>query len=244
MGNADTTYCTLAELRNQIYKKGTTKSPDTDANLTLIITAVSRGIDQFTGKEAGYWEADTSASARYFSGSGNSVQWIDQCIEVEAVAVKDSATDDEDSYTAWTVGTVGTTTDADVFPASGDPKYPNYNALPYNFLLVNVNGSYAEFPSGRFTSLSGFRPEHESKHGLPTVKVTAKWGRSATVLYSIKQACIVESARMYKRGEGVWADAIANVETGELRFVSGFDPATLRMLDRLSTPSIGWTGGG
>jgi len=244
MGNADTLYCSLAELRAQTYKKGTTKSPDTDVALTLIITAVSRAIDQHTGREDGFWVADTSATARYFSGSGDATQWVDECVEIESLAVKDSATDDEDSYTAWTVGTVGTTTSADAFPASGDPKYPNYNALPYNFLLANVNGSYAEFPSGRFSSLSGFRPEHESKHGLPTVKLTAKWGYSVDVIGSIKQACMIESARAYKRGEGVWADAIANADFGEMRFVAQLDPMVRTMLNRFVKPSIGWTGGG
>jgi hypothetical protein len=243
MGSENTLYCTLAEMRTQIEKIGTTGA-GSDAALTLVITAVSRAIDRYTNREDGAYVADTVASARYYSGSGRAVQYIDECVEISGVSVKDSATDDEDSYTAWAVGVIGTTTNADVFPATGDPKYPNYTKKPYTLLLTGVNGNYAYFPSGRFTGLRGFAPDQETEYGLPTVMITAKWGYSVNVPENIKQAAIIESARVFKRGEGTWADAIANAETGELRFTASLDPATKAMLYRYKRPSIGWTGGG
>jgi hypothetical protein len=244
MTDVNTLYCTLAELRAQIDKQGTTKAPDTDPALNLIVRAASRAIDKYCNREPGWFIADTEASARYYSGTGKAYQYIDENIDVSAVAVKDSATDDEDSYTDWTVGVWGTTTDADVFPATGDPKYPNMNTTPYTLLLIGLSGNYSQFPSGRFTSLRGFRPEVNFNYGVPTVKVTAKWGYAEAAPWNITQAALIQSARMYKRGEGTWADAIANPETGILRFAQALDPDVRVMLDQMRSPSLGWTGGG
>ena len=237
-------YCTLAELRAQINKQGDTKAPDTDAALTLVIRAASRAIDKYCNREEGWFIADTEASARYYVGSGAAYQRIDENVEVTAVAVKDNATDDEDSYTSWTVGTIGTTTDADVFPATGDTKRPRYGKTPYTMLVAGLNGSYSYFTSGTFTALRGFRPERDTSVGIPTVKVTAKWGYSVSVPYNVVEAAIIFSARVYKRGEGTWADAIANPDLGTLRFAQSLDPDMRNMLSQFRIPSIGWTGGG
>lgn len=234
-------YCTVEELKTQIDKSGS-DGPASDAALTLIITSISRWFDEYTNRPEGFVAEDT-ASVRYFPGTGKRVQWIDECVAVDAVAVKDSITDDEDNYTAWTVGAVGTTTGADVFPASGDPGRPDYNNLPYSLLVIGNNSDHSYFVGGKYTGKPGFRPDVLDFSGIPTVKVTARWGYAEAVPNNIKQACIIESARFFKLGEGAWADAIAGVDFGQREFVRGMHPATQMILRRYRKPSIGWTGG-
>lgn len=235
-------YCTLAELRTQIDKDTSTGSGG-DAALTFIIGAVSRAIDAYCDREEFGFVALTDATALYLTGSGTSIQYIPECVEVTGVAVKSSADDDEDAYTDWTVGTVGVTTGADVFPASGDPRFPRFDKTPYTMLMIGLNGSYSRFTSGQFAQVPGFAPEYLTSRGVQTVKVTAKWGYAVTVPSRVNEACIIESARVFKRGEGTWADAIATTEFQEERFVKSLDPATQQMLYQFRRIPLGFTGG-
>src|SRR5512139_1934645 len=106
-------YCTPAELRTQIEKTGITGS-GSDAALGVIITAVSRSIDQYTNRPDGY-VAISVATARYYSGRGEAWLMIDECVEVTQVAVKDSISDT--TYVTWAA--------TDWQAASGGPKDPN-----------------------------------------------------------------------------------------------------------------------
>lgn len=223
-------YCTAAELRTQAGRDNSTNAW-TDAAMHVVIDAVSRAIDAFCNRPDGF-VALAAGTTRHFPGSGKGWQWIDECVAVSAVAVKDAASDDEDAYTAWTVGAWGATTSADVYPASGDPKRPNYNRLPYTMLVCGSNGDYGYFPSGRYP-----------KRTVAVVEVTARWGYAADVPSAIKQACMIESARALKRGEAGWADALANADFGELRFVATLDPMTKLMLTRYIRPAVGYAMG-
>jgi hypothetical protein len=235
-------YCTLSELRTQIDKDGTSGAGG-DAALNLIIDGVSRAIDQHCNRPDGFVAA-AAGTARYYVGSGGHVQFIDECVAVSAVAVKDSVSDDEDGYTAWTVGTVGTTTSADVFPASGSERFPNWMRTPYTMLVIGANGDYSVFTGGEYSGRAGFSRDRSSVRGVPTVEVTARWGYAATVPAGIRQACITESARLFKRGEAAWADALTQNEFGVLRYVQEFDPVTRIMLARFGKPAVGFPGGG
>ncbi len=73
---------------------------------------------------------------------------------------------------------VGTTTDADVFPARGAPENPQYNQTPYDLLIIGSNAAYDHFTSGSYTGRRGFRPYRTGQRATPTVKVTARWGYS------------------------------------------------------------------
>lgn len=233
-----TTYCTPAEIRTQIEKVGATGA-GSDAALTVIINAIEKGIDAFCNRPDGFVAPATTA-ARYFPGSGKAYQWIDEAAAITAVAVKDSSSDDEDAYTAWTLGVVGTTTDADVFPATGDPRYPDFVRTPYTLLLVGSNGDYSSFPSGRFITRGGFRPTGNYGRGLPVVKVTAKWGYALTVPPAIKQATIALAARFFKQGESAWADTLASQELGQLLYQrENADIAWLLKEGRFIRPAIG-----
>ena len=202
-------YTTAAEVRGQINKTDT----GDDAILTKLISAAERTINRFCNRPDGF-EADSSASSRTWAGSGRPYQYINETVEITLVEVKESPT--SDTYTSWASG--------DWIAASGDPKYPNYNDLPYTMLVVDPTGDKSIFYSGRYTTRGGFRPTSTISRGVPTVRVTAKWGFSVAVPDDISEACIMQVARWYKRLEGAMADALASGELGQLLYRQSLDP--------------------
>jgi len=194
-----------------------------DALIASIITGAERKINQFCNRPDGF-EADAAANARYYRGSGKAYQLIDECVEISAVAVKDSPSDD--TYEAWDSPTTNMAGDGDWFAGSGDPDDPDFNLLPYTLLFVDPNGDQSWFTGETI---------HQRKRGravrgidlwarVPTVRVTAKWGYSAAVPDDIREACIMQTARWYKRLQGAMADALASADLGELMYVQKLDP--------------------
>lgn len=213
-------YATADELRAEVGQV-----TEDDVVLGRILAAAETKFNNLLGRPDGF-VADTSASARYYRGSGTPVQRIHEFVSVTEVAVKDSSSDDEDDYTDWVVGIIGTTTEADVFPARGDPENPDFTlpavcTYPFDLLIIGPNGDYNEFMRGtRAVTKGGIR----IKFGLPTVKVTAKWGYATTVPADIKEATIMQAARFYKRLRSGMADTLASTDLGELLYREKLDP--------------------
>lgn len=234
-------YATTAELRARINK---TSNAD-DATLTAIIAAAGRNIDTACGQYRPgheFFLADTVASARVYAGTGLSFQWIDPCITVSTVAVKDSYTDT--AYTAWAA--------ADWIAASGSYQHPDFNDVPYSMLLVAPGGDYSVFTSGRVGGAAHFDPifalseaSYVPRGGIgpavPTVQVTARWGYSATVPPDIREACLMQAARWWKRFESAFSDTLASGEMGQLLYRQSLDPDIRRILvdGRYVKPAIG-----
>ncbi len=221
-------YATPAELRAQGIAQITTTD---DTLLTMLLLASAEAINNFCNRPDGFI-AENPASARVYSGSGTAVQWIDECVEITAVAVKSSPSDD--TYTAWLA--------TDWLPFSGDPEYPNFNKLPYHALMVTATGAQAIFISGEYPFLRGFRPlEATYERSVPTVQVTAKWGVSVAAPTVIKEASLILAARWYKRSQSAWADTLANADFGQLQFRKVIDPDVQFMLrmGRFVKPPIG-----
>jgi len=221
-------YTTLATLKD--HAKITLTVDDTI--LTKVITAASRAIDRYCGREGSFFVADTTASARYYSGSGKVYQYIDPCISVSTVAVKDSATDD--TYTTWTA-------DDDYWAFSGHPEFPDFNSLPYTALMTNPTGDYVSFTSGRWIKRRGFKPISPYGRATKTVKVTAKWGFSEDVPDDIEQACIMLITRWFARERGGMADTLTSGNFGRMVYTQKLDPDIALILDdgRYKAPSSG-----
>lgn len=232
-------YTTAVEVRNQVNDAQSTH----DSVLETIIEAAEAAIDGYCNRPDGFL-GDTEASARVFSGSGEPVQWIDECVAITQVAVKPSVT--SDSYTAWEA--------TDWIPFSGDPLSPDFNNLPYHALMTAPAGSHAHFTSGKYTSQPGFRPtdydgpgggyspSHTYKgRGVPTVQVTARWGYALVVPPQVKQATITQTARWFMRARSAWADTMADGNFGLLSFKKTLDPDVEMMLSkaRLVKPPTG-----
>lgn len=219
---ATTPYCTFAELSAQVDNLDATKYQD---RLEDLILAVSEGIDNVCKRHDGF-VADATASARTFTGSGINWQKIDECVAITTVAVKDSI--NSSTYTTWA--------STDWIAFGGSYKRPDFNVLltnnprPYTGLLIAINGTHSHFTSGLVnTSREGFPPRNQDYDfqniGQPTIQVTAKWGYAVTVPNAIKQATIIQAAQFFQRGRTLWADALANSEFGEVRYIKETDPA-------------------
>ena len=229
-------YATPAELRTQINKVSTTGS-GSDVNLTILLDAVSDLLDKFFNRPDGF-TADTVATARYFAGNGKPYLLIDECVEIATVAVKDSSSDT--TYTDWTTPTTNMAGDGDWLAFAGDPKAPNFNDLPYTAIMVDPNGDYAVFTTGKFTTRGGFRPSTGISRGAPTVKVTAKWGYSVAAPAVVKQATLALAARWFKQSEGAWSDTLASPDFGQMLYRrENADIRKMLEMSRLYKPAIG-----
>lgn len=212
-----TRYATASELSTQTGVDLTKYQTQVEA----LLDAASEAINNQCHRKDGF-VADTVASTRLFAGSGQSIQMIDECVEITAVAVKRSLTDSV--YTTWSA--------TDWLAFGGSYKRPDFNVLaydeprPYTGLMVAINGNHSVFTSGQTnTGREGFPPLNNYRAiGQPTVQVTAKWGYAVTVPNAIKQATLIHAARFFKRGQAQWADALANADFGEVRFIKKTDP--------------------
>jgi hypothetical protein len=202
-------YARVEELKAQINKTGTAD----DTELALILSAAERTINRFCNRPDGFEAAD-SATARIYAGSGKPYQFIDECVSITLVEVKNSPT--SDTYDTWATG--------DWIAARGDPEYPDYNDLPYDLLIVDPTGDEVIFYSGKYTTRGGFRPSTNIHRGVPTVRVTARWGYSDDVPVDISEATIMQAARWFKRLEGSMSDALASGELGMLLYRQKIDP--------------------
>jgi hypothetical protein len=230
-------YATTAEVRQDINMDSTTD----DATLERLLRSATQRIDQFCNRPDGFI-ATTVASQRFYSGSGKTWQMIDECTEITAVAVKDSVTDD--TYTAWDVPTTNLAGDGDYLAASGDWRFPEFNRLPYTLLIVDPNGDESIFTFGRFSTITGLVPigtPERNARGLPTVRVTARWGYADEVPPDIQEACIMQVGHWYKLVQSSMAMTLASAELGTLRMPRGLHPDVQDILvnGRYVRPAVG-----
>lgn len=227
-------YATVAELRADINLTST----DDDSTLARLLDSASGAIDRFCNRPDGF-VAPSAATYRYYVGDGSACQRIDECVAISEVAVKDASTDT--TYTAWDSPTTNMAGDGDWMAFSGEREAPNYNDLPYTGLMVDPNGDYAVFTSGTYVGLRGFPPAGTTRRNLPTVRVNARWGYALAVPAAIKEACIMQVARWYKRLQSSMADTMASGELGMLMYRQELDPDIKHILvgGRYVRPAIG-----
>lgn len=218
-------YATVTNLKDRLNI--TTTDATRDAVLSALLDASSQAIDGLCNRPHGFL-ADAVASARYYTGHGKAFLQIDECVEITTVAVKDSPSDT--TFTAWTTPTTNFTGDGDWIAYRGTPEHPEYNRLPYTGLMVDPNSDEGYFTNGNMNGRS-----------LPTAKITARWGYADAVPPQVREACIVQASRWWKRGESGWADSVASADMGSLQFRQALDPDLKAMLieARLVVPAIG-----
>lgn len=222
-------YATVTEVKTNIGKTGA----EDDVNLAVVLDAAEAAIDRICNRLDGF-KALTTATARVFFGLGKPFQFIDECVAITTVAVKDSPTDS--TYTAWAA--------ADWVAFSGDPQYPDFNGLPYTGVMVDPGGDFSVFISGKFSSRKGFSQDLDVTfvpRQIPTVKVTARWGYSVAAPAQVKLAAIALTARWWKRGKGSWQNAVQSADFGTMNF-DNEDKDIMMMLKGagLVKPHIGW----
>ena len=179
---------------------------DTDANVTvsigLLVTAASRMIDRYCGVWADYFYPSTDAAARYFDGSGEREQEIDDCVSITTVSVAEGGGTGSTDYTDWA------TTDWIAFPY-------NYSALgvPINRLIIDRNGSKPGWYTYR-----------------KCVKVTGVFGYSLTPPADVAMACKIQAMRWYMRGKQAFQDSGASAALGQMFYMQELDPDVKMLL--------------
>lgn len=219
-----TSYASPVELRVQPGMEQATQ----DTVLQALLDAATEAINNHCYRPDGFVAG--SASARPFPGSGGVVQWIDEAAAVTLVEVKQSPSDTV--YTAWA--------SSDWIPFTGDEREPNFNLTPYTGIMIAAPSSKAWFTSGRYQGPFWSHSPVLRPRSVPTVRITAQWGYALTVPAAIKQACIIQAARWYKRGASFWADAVANPDMGGLMYRKTLDPDVQEILEngRFVRPAI------
>ncbi len=213
-------YATLAEFKaaNNSFASDTAF----DSAINLALDAAAETVEGICNRGVPL-VADSNPSVRTYPGLGDWFQSIDECVSVTLVEVKGSPTDP--NYTAWSAN--------DWVPYAGDPSYPNFNRTPFTGVMVSGVGTFRLFTSGRFSGQPGF-PEFRREIGLgrsvPTVRITARFGYSATVPMAIKEAVIAQAFRWVKRGQNAWSDTVGSAEMGILLFRKAMDPDLQQLL--------------
>ena len=166
-------YASILDFRSQIDKNSNATDTVLNSILNAATTNIDRAVNHYVpGLE--YFKAPMNGTARPYYGSGKTWQRIDPCISITLVEVKDSTTDT--TYESWAA--------TDWVAFSGGYEHPNFADLPYTGVMSDPNGDYVIFTKGLRSA---------------SVRITARWGYSATPPADIAEACIMQSARWYKR---------------------------------------------
>lgn len=134
-----------------------------DAILTVLAKRASRAIDRFTGRDAGafYVAVDT---IRYYDGSGERDQWIDELAAAPtSVAVAEAG--DLTDYTAWA------SSDYMVWPYHGGP----YARLDIDQLYGSKSIWYRFPKSVKVVGKFGYSTEPPDDVVMATIIQAARW---------------------------------------------------------------------
>jgi hypothetical protein len=192
-------YCTSSELKSA--QQNTTSS--SDAEISVAITAASRVIDQWCGRQFGVL---STAAPRYYKASWDEVMcqyviWIDDLQTTTNLVVK---TNDE-----------------------RDGSYSNTLVLDTDFSLYPRNAVADGRP---WTMIGGLR---NSDYRLPVwqdgIEVTAKWGWTA-VPTVVKQACLILANRYVKRKGAAFGVVGAPQAGTEVRMLTPQDADVITLL--------------
>lgn len=155
-------YITSAEFKT---RHGITTTTN-DTRIAAHVTAASLEVDALCGRR---FNADSTATARYFHPYSWSAVRIDDALEITAVAID---LDDTGTYAT----TLATT---------------DYTTLPANGIGPNGQSGWPTEALQLVTSSYWLRTFHR-----PSVKVTAKWGWTA-VPADVKEATFLVAHRLY-----------------------------------------------
>jgi len=199
-------YCTLDELKRDLWPDDMVPSGVNDDKLKSVVTAVSREIDMFTGTR--FYDTG-SDETRYYTARDPNYCYIDPATTVTSVATDDEL--DRTYSTSWTADTHFET-------------WP-YNTQPYRGLpIVRIN----RVPLGDYTF-------PRSARGVKVVaRYCYNAGASPTATVAdIKQVCLLKCVRLFKRKDAPFG-VLGPTELGQVSVIPGFDPDEMRILSNYS----------
>jgi len=179
-------YATASDLKARL---GISDTQD-DAIISAVLTAVSREIDDWTGRRF-YAASET----RYFTATDSYLVWLDDVLSISELATDDAG----DRLYSTTV-------------SSSD-----YDLEPYNAALDGK-------PYSRIRLING---------SLPTcaraVKVTGSFGYASTTPPVIKEACLIQSGRIFGRKNAPFG-VVGAPDIGQMMLRGQLDPDVKVML--------------
>jgi hypothetical protein len=201
-------YCSTSDIKVDMPDSGLASSTDAtyDTAIGNMITAASRLIDKYIGREAN-WFSTTDEETRYFDGSGEVIQEIDELHTLTSVSISDVGGTSSTSYEAITLDT-----DFYVWPYQYDQL-----GVPITRLIMDWNGDEYTWP-----------------HFRKAVKVVGQFGYSATPPEDVKMACKIQTMRWFGRSKQMWQDAGGGSVTGQLvysRVAKDLDPDVRILLE-------------
>jgi len=206
-----TTYATVAQLKIRIQLHATLTA-DQEVALEELLEASSRNIDRVCRVgENGF--AVGSAADKYFPAEGESFLNILKCTNISNVAVKASVA--ATTYTDWATPTTPMAGDGDWIPCRGNPESPEFGVTPYDLLIIDLNGDYSIFIDGG---------------SAPVVKVTAVWGTQASVPSDIREACLMQAAKWFKKYQGAQASELGLDQFGKIKYTRSMDSGVKQIL--------------
>ena len=125
-------YCTLPELKADLWPPGSTPDSTDDVTLENIITSVSRWIDAYTSRRFYTTAADET---RYYTAPAGGVLFTDDILSITTLKT------DEDGDRTYEI--TWATTDYDLLPLNA-----SLESQPYSWIEVTPNGAYS-FPTSR-----------------------------------------------------------------------------------------------
>jgi hypothetical protein len=202
---SDTDYCSVDELKSQLRITDTVD----DTALQIAVSAASRAIDDECHRTFGL---TGSAVLRLFDYDGLHIEG--RC----AVKIADLQT---------TVGLVVTADFAEDFTFSTTLTLnTDFDLWPWNAAADGVPWTYLVLRPNTTNFASSCQPQAR------LFSVTGNWGWSA-VPVRVKQACLIQAARVFMRRDS-WAGIAGSPDLGnELRLLSELDPDVRLLLSPL-----------
>lgn len=189
-----------ADLPTARRQAGILSSSDTadDARLESIVTAVSRHIDDWTGRR---FYTSTADETRYFTADCE--EWLDPGDLLSVTKVRTDASNDR------TYGSTWASTDYELDPPNAALES---QPQPYTRIYTTPGASFY-FPAG-------------VRRG---VQVTGKWGYSATTPDVVREACLIQVGRVFKRRDSPFGIA-GNLDLGTIKLAAQLDPDVKELL--------------
>lgn len=203
-----TDYCTVTEVKTSLPDI-TFDDSTLDDFFTRVVTAASRDIDLFTGREPNAYVA--ASATRYFDGNGvSSIHYPfgkptirpQNMGESRVSGVEFRCDEMAAAPTVVAINLNGTRSDGDFVTLSSSADYflEPYNAVllsrPYTRIVLDtINGAYATWPA---------YPK--------SIKITAKFGYSEAVPADVKDVVIQLCGRKFARAKQHYQSSMSVVE--------------------------------
>lgn len=180
-----------------------------DVLLENLASWASREFDRLTHREAGEF-CVSGDTIRYFDGSGDAHQWIDNLAAAPTTVEVDEL--GGGTYTTWA------STDYITYPRNAVARGVPITRLDVSNLTNCTKSVWYAWPNG--------------------VKITGKFGWSTTPPEDVTSACCKMALREFKRFQQAYQDTGSIPDLGQLHYTKGSDPEVdniVRLLRRVST---------